>query len=89
MHSTPTRRWQEVRQTELKDSADDLGFLTKTKDDIAQGKGRFNKEALGGMYHGMYAAKPSFMEALEEWADIAEEEGCGRAELVSVRVGCF
>ena len=30
------------------------GFLTKTKEDIEAGAGRFNKEALGGMYAEMY-----------------------------------
>lgn len=52
------------------------GFLTKTKEQIEQGAGRFNKEALGGMY-----VKPSYLKALAEWEKIANEEGCSKAEL--------
>ena len=57
------------------------GFLTKTKQDIEDGKGRFNRHnPIGQMYHGMYA-KPSFLEALAQWESIAKDEGVSRAEL--------
>lgn len=56
------------------------GFLTKTKQDIEEGKGRFNKDALGGMYNNMYA-KSAYLEALSKWESIAKEEGISRAEL--------
>ena len=56
------------------------GFLTKTKQDIEEGKGRFNKESVGGLYSNLYA-KPAMLEALAEWNDIAKEEGVSKAEL--------
>lgn len=57
------------------------GFLTKTKQDILDGKGRFNpKEAIGEMYSSMYS-KPSYLEALGKWEQIAKDEGISRAEL--------
>lgn len=57
------------------------GFLTKNKEQIAEGAGRFKRgEFIGDMYSEMYA-KDSFLEALSEWADIAKEEGVTRADL--------
>lgn len=56
------------------------GFLTKSAADLDAGVGRFNKEALGGMYSGMYD-KPSLREGLKEWNKIAEKEGVTKAEL--------
>lgn len=57
------------------------GFLTKTKDQITQGAGRFNSDhPISNMYTGMYAKK-SYIEALEQWEAIAKEEGVSRAEL--------
>lgn len=57
------------------------GFLTKTKKDIADGKGRFDRNTpLGEMYSGMYS-KPSYLDALEQWESIAKNEGIPRAEL--------
>ncbi|KIW88390.1 uncharacterized protein Z519_10959 [Cladophialophora bantiana CBS 173.52] len=56
------------------------GFLTKTAQQIKDGAGRFSEEALGGMYRQMYM-KPSYLEALSKWEQIANEEGCSRAEL--------
>lgn len=55
------------------------GFLTKTKEQIAQGAGRFG-DALGGMYKSMYA-KPAYLEALSEWDAIAKDVGCSKADL--------
>ena len=57
------------------------GFLTKTKNDIQAGKGRFDQSTpLGQMYGGMYA-KPSYLEALSQWEQIAKDEGITRADL--------
>jgi aflatoxin B1 aldehyde reductase len=56
------------------------GFLTKTKKSIEEGAGRFNEKAIGGMYLSMYV-KPSYLEALAEWEQIAKDEGTSKAEL--------
>lgn len=57
------------------------GLLTKTKQDILDGKGRFDTSTgIGQMYAGMYS-KPSYLEALAEWEQIAKDEGCSRASL--------
>lgn len=57
------------------------GFLTKTKQDILDGKGRFDQNTpIGQMYGGMYS-KPSLLEALSQWESIAKDEGIPRAEL--------
>ncbi|KAH7396197.1 NADP-dependent oxidoreductase domain-containing protein [Pyrenochaeta sp. MPI-SDFR-AT-0127] len=56
------------------------GFLTKTIESLDAGAGRFNKEALGGMYLKLYN-KPSLRAALAKWNDIAEKEGIPKAEL--------
>ena len=56
------------------------GFLTKTKQDIQEGKGRFDPAMLGGLYSNLYA-KPALLEALGEWGDIANDEGIPKAEL--------
>jgi aflatoxin B1 aldehyde reductase len=56
------------------------GFLTKSAADLDSGAGRFNKDALGGMYSGMYD-KPSLREGLKTWNQIAEKEGVPKAEL--------
>lgn len=52
------------------------GFLTKTKQQVQDGAGRFG----GKMYGGMYG-KPSYLEALAEWESAAKEQGCSRADL--------
>ncbi|KAK7897671.1 hypothetical protein LTR67_004301 [Exophiala xenobiotica] len=56
------------------------GFLTKTAQQVREGAGRFSEEALGGMYRQMYM-KDSYLNALEQWEQVAKEEGCSRAEL--------
>ncbi|QIW98195.1 hypothetical protein AMS68_003713 [Peltaster fructicola] len=57
------------------------GFLTKTKQDIQDGKGRFDpSNYIGEMYSGLYA-RPTLLESLAEWESIAKEEGIPRAEL--------
>lgn len=56
------------------------GFLTKTAEDIKQGKGRFNDNFIGGMYKSMYC-KSTYVNALAKWGAVAEAEGVTRAEL--------
>jgi aflatoxin B1 aldehyde reductase len=56
------------------------GFLTKSNADLDAGAGRFGKDALGGMYSGMYD-KPSLREGLKTWNSLAEKEGVSKAEL--------
>ena len=57
------------------------GFLTKTKQQVLDGMGRFDaKTPLGSMYSGMYS-KPAYLEALAEWETVAKDEGCSRADL--------
>jgi aflatoxin B1 aldehyde reductase len=55
------------------------GFLTRTKEQVAAGEGRFG-DFLGGMYKNMYA-KPTYLAVLSEWAAIADDVGCSRADL--------
>lgn len=57
------------------------GFLTKTKQQVLEGAGRFDtSKPVGSMYSTMYA-KPSYLEALKQWEEIAKDEGCSRADL--------
>ncbi|KAF7555930.1 hypothetical protein G7Z17_g1812 [Cylindrodendrum hubeiense] len=59
------------------------GFLTKTPEQISSGTdaGRFSKDHfLATMYNTLYN-KPSFLKALVDWKEIAEEAGIPRAEL--------
>ncbi|KAF2095823.1 aldehyde reductase [Rhizodiscina lignyota] len=64
------------------------GFLTKTKDQVLQGAGRFNTAiGLSELYSGLYM-KPSMIAALEKWENIAENEGCSKAELANRWVAC-
>ncbi|KAF2246208.1 aflatoxin B1 aldehyde reductase member 2 [Trematosphaeria pertusa] len=62
------------------------GFLTKTPADLDAGAGRFNAQAIGGMYKNLYD-KPALREALGEWSDIAAKEGTSKAELAYRWVG--
>ncbi|EXJ82863.1 hypothetical protein A1O3_06678 [Capronia epimyces CBS 606.96] len=57
------------------------GFLTKTKDQILAGVGRFNpNDMYGAMYRQMFG-KPNYLDSLAAWAEIADQEGVSRAEL--------
>lgn len=56
------------------------GFLTKTSADLDAGAGRFNEQAIGGMYSKMYD-RASLRDALIRWNSIAESEGISKAEL--------
>lgn len=56
------------------------GVLTKTPEQLQQGVRKNNAAYLQAIYNGMYN-RPAFVEALNEWAKIAEEEGVSKAEL--------
>jgi aflatoxin B1 aldehyde reductase len=57
------------------------GFLTKTKQNILDGKGRFDKSTpIGEMYSNLYA-RESYLSALEKWDQAARDEGVTKAEL--------
>jgi aflatoxin B1 aldehyde reductase len=56
------------------------GFLTKTAADLDSGAGRFNPQAIGGLYSKLYD-KPSLRAALTKWNEIADKEGVSKAEL--------
>jgi aflatoxin B1 aldehyde reductase len=58
------------------------GFLTKTSDQIRNGgTGRFDTSTKGGqMYSSMYG-KPTLLEALDTWNQIAKDEGISKSEL--------
>lgn len=56
------------------------GFLTKTKQDILDGKGRFGADSLGGLYSKLYN-RPAYLEALSQWEKVSKEEGLSEAEL--------
>lgn len=56
------------------------GFLTKTSADLDAGVGRFNAQAVGGLYKKLYD-KPSLREALAKWNEVADKEGVSKAEL--------
>lgn len=57
------------------------GFLTKTREQVESGHGRFDPKAMAGeMYKRLYA-KPTLLDALDEWGQIANDEGITRAAL--------
>ncbi|KAI5193571.1 hypothetical protein AUEXF2481DRAFT_31281 [Aureobasidium subglaciale EXF-2481] len=56
------------------------GFLTKTKQEVLDGKGRFGLEMIGAIYTNMYA-RPQLLDSLVDWEKIASEAGISRAEL--------
>lgn len=57
------------------------GFLTKTKQQVLDGAGRFDSNTpIGKIYQKMYG-RPAYFEALEQWEKIAAEAGCSRADL--------
>lgn len=57
------------------------GFLTKTKQDVLDGKGRFDVSTpIGKMYSWLYS-RPAYLEALAKWEQIAKDEGVSRADL--------
>jgi aflatoxin B1 aldehyde reductase len=56
------------------------GFLTKSAADLDSGAGRFNAQAIGGLYSKLYDS-PAMREALVKWNKIADQEGVSNAEL--------
>ncbi|KAJ5749052.1 alcohol dehydrogenase [Penicillium nucicola] len=60
------------------------GFLTKTRDQLVEGKGgqgRWNPQSqMGSFYHMLYS-KPTFFQALDSWNAISEASGIPKAEL--------
>ncbi|KAE8361510.1 putative aldehyde reductase [Aspergillus caelatus] len=57
------------------------GFLSKTRDQIMAATGRFDDTTFrGGIYVHMYR-KPIYLDALDEWNDIAQSAGCSKADL--------
>lgn len=56
------------------------GFLTKTRAHVENGEGRFNKDQFFGLYRRHYANSP-FLDALDEWNDIAADAGVTKAAL--------
>ena len=57
------------------------GFLTKTKEQIEEGAGRFDtSHPFGQLYRELFA-RPAYIEALADWDQIAKEADCPKAEL--------
>ncbi|KAK6811010.1 hypothetical protein RU639_013206 [Aspergillus parasiticus] len=57
------------------------GFLSKTRDQIMAATGRFDDTTFrGGIYVHMYR-KPVYLDALDEWNEIARSAGCTKADL--------
>jgi len=57
------------------------GFLAKTRQQILDGVGRFDKTSrIGAMYNGLYN-KPVYLDLLDKWEKIAEGAGISKAEL--------
>jgi len=57
------------------------GFLAKKPDAIRRAEGRWNPETrVGAMYQKMYN-RPQLLEALDDWASIADEAGLTQAAL--------
>jgi aflatoxin B1 aldehyde reductase len=56
------------------------GFLTKSAADLDSGAGRFNVQAIGGLYSKLYDS-PAMRSALVKWNEIADKEGVSNAEL--------
>lgn len=57
------------------------GFLSKSRAELSGPDGRFSEgDPLSKVYNGMYN-RPSFVDALDVWEQIAQDEGISRAEL--------
>jgi aflatoxin B1 aldehyde reductase len=57
------------------------GFLAKSKEEVLEGKGRFDPNNRGGqMLRGLYC-KTTLLESLKRWNDIATAAGCSRSHL--------
>lgn len=59
------------------------GFLTKTKQDVENGVGRFDPtQRVSDMLKALYA-RPTLLEALGKWEEVANAEGCSKVELAN------
>jgi aflatoxin B1 aldehyde reductase len=56
------------------------GFLTKTREQIAKGGTRFDKDQIRGIYHTMYN-RETFLDVLDDWHAIAKREGLSFSDL--------
>jgi len=57
------------------------GFLTKTREQLENGTGRWDKNTpFGQVYHSLYS-KATLLDGLDEWHAIAKEEGISPAAL--------
>ena len=56
------------------------GFLTKSRDQVVNGEGRFGKDQFFGVYFNIYNNEPH-LKALDVWARTAEDEGMSWATL--------
>ncbi|KAF2721104.1 Aldo/keto reductase [Polychaeton citri CBS 116435] len=57
------------------------GFFAKTKQYILDGKGRFDTSTFIGKLYSKLYNRPSYLEALDTWDDIAKEEGVTKTNL--------
>jgi aryl-alcohol dehydrogenase-like predicted oxidoreductase len=63
------------------------GFLVKTREQIENGTGRWDKSSFAGqLYHSLYS-KSTLLDGLDEWHAIAAEEGISPAALAYRWVG--
>lgn len=56
------------------------GFLTKSRTYVQNGEGRFDKTSFAGLYGKLYDT-PAYLDALEEWEKIADEEDVSKAAM--------
>lgn len=57
------------------------GFLAKTKQEVLQGKGRLDPSTKGGQMLGRLYCKPTLLDCLAIWAEIAAQANCSPSEL--------
>ncbi|CAN9334621.1 unnamed protein product [Alternaria alternata] len=57
------------------------GFLAKSKQEVLDGKGRFDPNNRGGQMLRRLYCKESLLDCLEEWESIAMSAGCSRSDL--------
>jgi aflatoxin B1 aldehyde reductase len=57
------------------------GFLVKSRDDIVARKGRFDPSRKYGDLYNKRFNRPCFLDALDKWAAVAEQEGTTKADL--------
>ncbi|KAI4655000.1 uncharacterized protein J4E78_007180 [Alternaria triticimaculans] len=57
------------------------GFLAKSKQEVLDGKGRFDPNNRGGQMLRRLYCKDTLLDCLEEWQNIATAAGCSRSDL--------